>query len=64
MMIHDILKIKYVQLGYIKKNYPIWYEQLYGNKTPEEALHAKNGCLERAERDPEELHYCYDDEDK
>ena len=50
--------------AYIKKNYPNWYEQLYGNKTPEEALHVENGCLARAEKDPEELHYCYDDEDK
>ena len=51
-------------IRYIKKNYPIWYEQLYGDKTPEEALYVENGCLARAERDPEELHYCYDDEDK
>lgn len=50
--------------AYIKKNYPVWYEQLYGNKTPLEALWVENGCMESVERDPEEKFYCYDDEDK
>ena len=40
---------------------PDWYEDLYGNKTPEEA--AKKECLKNYEKNKK---YCedYDDEDK
>ena len=50
--------------AYIKFNYPDWYEELYGDITPEEAIHVKNGCYERFVKDPNEEYYCYDDEDK
>ena len=50
--------------AYIKFNYPDWYEELYGDMSPEEAIHVKNGCYERFVEDPEMKNYCYDDEDK
>lgn len=46
--------------GYIKATYPDWYEELYGDVTPEEAINdPKNGCS----RCTKENCY-YDDEDK
>lgn len=50
--------------AYIKFHYPDWYKKLYGDKTPEEAIHKPNGCWERYINDPNEDDYCYDDEDK
>ena len=50
--------------AYIKHHHPEWYEELYGDKTPEEALNVENGCMERFKDDPNEEYYCYDDEDK
>lgn len=50
--------------GYIKFYYPDWYQELYGDKTPKEAIHIPNGCFERFLKDPNEEGYCYDDEDK
>lgn len=47
--------------AYIKKNYPDWYSELYGDKTPYEAAEE---CRKRMEEDPDEEYYCYDDEDK
>ena len=38
--------------------------ELYGDKTPEEAIHEENGCMDRFINDPDEEYYCYDDEDK
>lgn len=50
--------------AYIKYNYPDWYIELYGDKTPEEAIYNKNGCWDSFQKDPEMKYYCYDDEDK
>jgi len=50
--------------AYIKLHDPEWYAELYGDKTPEEAAHEKNGCFDRLKEDPDEKYYCYDDEDK
>ncbi len=50
--------------AYIKHHYPEWYADLYGDKTPEEAIHVENGCFSRFIEDPDERWYCYDDEDK
>ena len=50
--------------AFIKKYYPKWYEELYGDKEPSEAIWDEGGCMARVERDPEEKYYCYDDEDK
>lgn len=50
--------------AYIKYNHEDWYHKLYGDLTPEEAIHVKNGCATRAIEDPNEKYYCYDDEDK
>lgn len=50
--------------AYIKYHYPDWYKELYGDKTPEEAIYAGNGCWDSFQRDPEMNYYCYDDEDK
>lgn len=50
--------------GYIKYFYPDWYEDLYGNMLPEEAIHAEGGCCDKVTKDPNEDYYCYDDEDK
>lgn len=47
--------------AYIKYHYPKWYKELYGDKTPEEALEE---CLMAVEEDPEGKFCCYDDEDK
>ena len=49
--------------AYIKFNYPDWYKELYGDISPEEAIHV-NGCYERFIEDPDMENYCYDDEDK
>lgn len=50
--------------AYIKHHHPEWYADLYGDKTPEDAAHEKNGCFDRVEEDPDMEYYCYDDEDK
>ena len=50
--------------AYILHHYPDWYEELYGDKTPLEAIWVENGCMASVERDPEMKYYCYDDEDK
>ena len=51
--------------AYILCYHPEWYEELYGNKTPLEAIWVENGCMEQFEKDPKmEKYYCYDDEDK
>ena len=50
--------------AYILYYYPSWYKELYGDKTPLEALWVENGCMASVERDPEMKYYCYDDEDK
>ena len=50
--------------AYIKYHYPEWYEKLYGDMTPEEAIHVENGCWDSFTNDPDEEYYCYDDEDK
>ena len=49
--------------AYIKYYYPDWYADLYGDKTPEEAIHEKNGCYDNFIDDPKH-NYCYDCEDK
>ena len=50
--------------AYIQHHCPEWYKKLYGDLTPTEALYVKNGCYERFVEDPDEEHYCYDEEDK
>ena len=51
--------------AYIKYHHPEWYKELYGEKTPEEAIRdEEDGCWERFVNDPEMNYYCYDDEDK
>jgi hypothetical protein len=50
--------------AYIKHCYPDWYKSLYGDLSPEEAIHAPGGCVEQMENDPDEKYGCYDDEDK
>ena len=50
--------------AYIKFHYPSWYEELYGNMSPEDAIHKEGGCCDKVKEDPEEENYCYDDEDK
>lgn len=50
--------------AYILFNYPYWYKELYGNKTPLEAAKEEGGCYDRFLEDPDEDFYCYDDEDK
>ena len=50
--------------AYIKHCYPDWYKSLYGDLSPEEAIHDPGGCVERMENDPDEKYGCYDDEDK
>ena len=45
--------------AYIKYEDPEWYKELYGDMTPEEAIHKENGCCDRGIEE-----YCYDDEDK
>ena len=50
--------------AYIKFEYPDWYEELYGNITPLEAIWVENGCMERYINDPDEKYYCWDNEDK
>ena len=50
--------------AYIKYYHPEWYKKLYGDMTPKEAIYVENGCHERMEQDPDEIYYCYDDEDK
>lgn len=42
--------------AYILCHYPEWYKELYGDKTPEEAIKTEEDCRE------ENCHY--DDEDK
>ena len=49
--------------AYIKYYYPDWYTNLYGDKTPEEAVYVKNGCYDRFIKDSK-YNSCYDDEDK
>lgn len=51
--------------AYIHFHYPDWYKELYGDKTPLDALWVDGGCMEKVEKDPKmEKYYCYDDEDK
>lgn len=50
--------------AYIKHHYPKWYKSLYGDLSPEEAIHDSGGCVERMEDDPDEKYGCYDNEDK
>jgi hypothetical protein len=51
--------------AYILYTDPDWYKELYGDKTPLEALWVDGGCMEKIEKDPKmEKYYCYDDEDK
>lgn len=50
--------------AYILYHYPDWYKELYGDKTPLEAIWVKNGCWDSFTNDPNEEYYCYDDEDK
>ena len=50
--------------AYIKYHYPDWYANLYGDKTPEEAIYKQGGCWDSFINDPDEIYYCYDDEDK
>jgi hypothetical protein len=45
----------------IKAVNPVWYKELYGDATPEEAI---KECIKRVQEDPDEKYYCYDDEDK
>ena len=47
--------------AYIHFHYPVWYKELYGDKTPEEAAEK---CRQKVLEDPNEENYCYDDEDK
>lgn len=48
--------------AYIKYCYPDWYKELYKDLTPEQA--SMKSCQERAKEDPDEMYYCYDNEDK
>jgi hypothetical protein len=51
--------------AYILYTDPDWYKELYGDKTPLEALWVDGGCMEKIEKDHKmEKYYCYDDEDK
>ena len=63
--------------GYIKHRYPELYQDIWGNKTPEEVVFEPNGCWNCEEailvsnrciagyqRDPNEEYYCWDDEEK
>jgi hypothetical protein len=50
--------------AYIKHHYPDWYEELYHDLPPEKAIYIHNGCYDHMQEDPNEEHYCYDDEDK
>ena len=50
--------------AYVKYHYPNWYTDLYGDKTPEEAIYKEGGCWDSFINDPDEKYYCYDDEDK
>ena len=50
--------------AYIKFYHEEWYHDLYGDLTPEQAIHQEGGCMERFKSDPEMNFYCYDDEDK
>ena len=50
--------------AYIKCEHPEWYEELYGELSPEEAIYVEDGCYERVKNDPDEYRFCYDYEDK
>ena len=50
--------------AYILYHHPKWYKELFGDMTPQEAIHVENGCVASVESDPREEYYCYDDEDK
>lgn len=50
--------------AYIQHHYPEWYKGLYGDLTPKQAIYTHNGCVDRMREDPNEVYYCYDDEDK
>lgn len=50
--------------AYIKCYHPSWYQKLYGDLTPVQALEVPNGCMDSVRKDPDEHFYCYDDEDK
>ena len=49
--------------AYIKYHCPDWYEELYGNITPEEAIHTKDDCYSYFIENPNDCCH-YDDEDK
>lgn len=48
--------------AYIKAFHPEYYQNLYGDLTPEQA--SERCCAKRVEEDPDEAYDCYDDEDK
>lgn len=48
--------------AYIKAHHPEYYQNLYGDLTPEQA--SMKSCQKRVKEDPNEEYYCYDDEDK
>lgn len=50
--------------AYLKCYHPAWYQTLYGDLTPVQALEVTNGCMDAVRKDPDEHFYCYDDEDK
>ena len=50
--------------AYILFYHPTYYKEIFGDKTPLQALWIENGCMESYEKDPEMKYYCYDDEDK
>ncbi len=50
--------------AYLKCYHPAWYQTLYGDLTPVQALEVTNGCMDAVRKDPNENFYCYDDEDK
>jgi hypothetical protein len=48
--------------AYLKVYHPNYYHDLYGDLTPEQA--SAQSCSKLVLADPDERHYCYDDEDK
>lgn len=47
--------------AYIQQHYPDWYEKLYGDLTPTEAIYVDGGCYSKAMEDPDRQYYCHDD---
>lgn len=50
--------------AYIRHYYPDLYTDRYGELTPTQAIFTKGGCMDMMKADPDEMYYCYDDEDK